>query len=208
MNLDQTTFEIDIVPDDNGKARLHVDLLGIAEAEVRLSEMATANGQNADELCSFYNEVWLRLDRNVTLLTYQRNRAEEAYEDARADALLACTDEVMSKKGFKKTSTDLREAYARKDPNVKSALERFEKLKVIQKFLQGKAKSFERAFRAVDNRRRESTLPKKPLGDAGRPEPMQGPGRPVAQTLLDNDDPFGQNDEVGTLPEGFGPTRW
>lgn len=162
-----------IVPSGDGiGAPLILDISAVVRAESRLSEVARVNPQTAPELLATFNDHWLRLDEIVGKLTLQRNIAAGALDDAKAEALLDCNDEIIRKKGHAKTSADLRDAVATLDPTVKAARSRLNEIKAVLSYVEGKRKAFENAYNSckklVDNR----ALP---------PAPLNGP--PIRQLL-------------------------
>lgn len=209
MNLDQTKFVLDVVPQADGQKTLTIDLYGIAVAEARLAETAKVTDHTAPELLSFFNKTWLRLNEAVTALMHHRNQAENAYQDAQADVLVTLDDDHMEAKGFKKSSADVRKAMIGRDPGVKQARDRLDNLKTVLLFVQGKAKAFERAYRDTEARRRDGRLPPLPLRGGNPPPVMAGP----AQDLQDGD-PWATTEGPKTtaaddeLLAAFGATRY
>ncbi len=98
----------------------------------------------------------MTLNRAVGRITLERNIAAGALDDAKAEALLSCNDEILRKKGHAKTSADLREAVATLDPTVKAARARLNEIKAVLAYLEGKATAFLNAYNSVkklvDNR--------------------------------------------------------
>lgn len=153
-----------IVPRGDGVGEpIILDMVRVASAQSRLQEVATVNLQNASELMSTFNEVWLELNRSVTMLTYERARAEDSLKVAHAESILDCSDEIIKKRGHAKSSEGLREAVADLDPRVRSAKERLNEIRAVYSYLDGKMQAFANAYTAVKKLVATMQLPTVPL---------------------------------------------
>lgn len=188
-----------LVPRGDGKGDpIVVDLRGISLAESRIGEVATVTQHKAAELLSAYNESWFLLNKSVTIIAYERSRADDAVRRARAVALLSYTDADLKSRGHSKGSADLREALAELDQGVIAAKDRLNEIRMIHALLEGKMKAFENAHNAVKKLVATTQLPTEPLRGGNMPAPYSAPapGRVI-------DDPLdAAADEP--LPEGFG----
>ncbi len=190
------------VPNADGVKSTRFDMSGIAFAESRLQEVASVTSEKAQELLSFYNETWLNLDTMIKNLMREKGLAEAVLEEAEADALLACTDKILTDMGHKKASADLRKAYVSKRPEVIKAKEILQKIEITISVLRGKAQAFYNAHSDVKLLRDSGSLPRHPLGSKGMPEKMGGPKKqqPV-------EDPF-EDDVNFEMPAGMGALRF
>jgi len=147
LDLDNTVYKVACI--DKPGTFLGIDITGIVAAEARLADVAIVNKQTAPELLMDFNQKWLELHRMVTMLTYQKNRAETAYNTARNMALLECNDDAIKAKGHSKASADLRKALSELDPRVVESKERFEELSVLVSYLKGKQDAFQKGYESV-----------------------------------------------------------
>jgi hypothetical protein len=164
-----------IVPKADGVGTIRIDLGEIAQAEARLMEVATVNQTTAPELLATYNRVWLKLDRTVGNLTWQRDQATNKYKRARADAKLACTDDVLKAKGHSKASADLREAIVETDETVIKTKECLDTIEVVLSVIKGKREAFLNAYNSVKKLTGGGTLPTASYGDGNRPTAFAPP---------------------------------
>lgn len=190
-----------IVPRGDGTGDpIILDVAAVVKAESRLQEVAQVNVHTAAELLSTYNEHWLTLHKNVTMLTYERNRADDSVKRAYAEALLNCNDELIKKKGHSKASQDLREAVANLDPDYIRAKERLNEIKAVLEYMVGKRQAFENAYNSVKKLVATPQLPMQPPR-YGADDPFND-RRPQPQT------PQYDDDEVVEMPEGFEEPRY
>jgi hypothetical protein len=212
MPQEKDLFDSDLfydVPHADGVNVTRLDMTKVAMAEGRLEEVASVTTGKAQELLSFFNEIWLILDKMIKTLMREKGRAEAAVTDAYSDALLSCTDAAVLALGHKKTSADLRKALADRNPRVVRSREILLEIEAVIGFLRGKAESFYRAHHDVRDLRDRGQLPFAPLGNGSMPPVMGGTKKQGAGQPLDSDDPFGQNEEeVIDLPDGFGKPRY
>jgi predicted nuclease with TOPRIM domain len=180
-----------LVPTGDGKSTIAIDLVEIVKAELRLQDVAIVNKFTAPELLSTYNDIWLKLNKSVTNLTYQKNKAKACHEDARANALLECTDEVLKRLGHTKGSADLREAVVQRAPEVQKTKDRLEEIGFVLETLRGKMQAFHNAYSSVKKLTDTKDLPGQKYGDANKPEPY-------TQQLPQIQDP-----DLQPLPTGF-----
>ena len=180
-----------VLPSGDGTRQLSIDLANIIRQEVRLGEVATVNTETAAELLSTYNEVWLKLNRSVTALTLEKNKAENHYKRSKAVAKLNCTDEAVKAKGHSKASADLREAMVELDADVINSKDRYDHISAVLLVLQGKQEAFYNAYNSVKKLTSFGSLPPAKYNDGNRPKPYK-------------QDPPNQEDD---LPDGFGVAR-
>lgn len=188
-----------VVPSCDGvSAPLILDIKAVVMAEARLREVATVNAHTAPDLLATYNEHWLTLHNAVTQLTYLHNLAKMAAADAKAEAVLACTDAALKDRGHNKTSEGLRDAMATLDPGVRKANERVLEIKAVLDYLGGKKTAFENAYHSVKKILGGNQLPPEPL-NYGAKQPWKrtdaavvrpagpAPKVPNNDTLFDDD---------------------
>ncbi len=174
MDLIQTRYE---VPSGDGQgAPIVLDIAAVVQAESRLQEVANVNAHNAAELLATYNDSWLQLNKSVVRLTYERNRAENTHKRTKALVLLDCNDEEMKKRGYTKSSQDIREALVETDPTVTAAKDRLDEIRAVLDYLVGKQKAFENAYTSVKKLVGTTQLPLRPLNDTGRQPLIQDAG--------------------------------
>lgn len=192
-----------IIPRGDGVGEpIILDISAVVKAESRLRDVAIVNTHNAAELLAVFNEHWLTLHRNVTQLTYERNRADDAAKRAFAEALLDCNDDAVKKRGHSKTSQDLREALATVNILVIAARDRLNEIKAVLDYLVGKRQAFENAYNSVKKLVSTPQLPTEKLNH-GAPQQQQRPpqryasppAKTAAEIFGDDDIPFG-NDSI------------
>jgi hypothetical protein len=183
-----------IIPSVDGTP-IVLDIAAVVKAESRLHEVAQTNTHNAPELLSTYNEHWLTLHKCVSVVTHERNKADEALKVTIAEATLDCNDEFLKKKGHNKSSQDLREAMVTIDPKVRLAKERLNEIKAILEYLNGKKQAFENAYTSV-----------KKLISSMQPPPERLHGQksePTFETRPRSTDVTNTSSKGYKLPEGF-----
>ena len=173
LDLTNTTYVVPCV--DNAGKSIGIDITEIVKAESRLAEVAIVNIQTAPDLLTTFNRNWLDLHRMTSLLGYEKNKAENLFKRAKAEALLDCTDTAIKAKGHTKASADLREAMAELDTRVIEAKDRLEELTVLVMYLKGKQESFQKGYESVKKLVGAGQLPLAHHGDANRPEAFNKP---------------------------------
>lgn len=185
MVFDETNY---LVPSVDKQNQIAVNIASIVKAESRLQEVAVVNAHKAPELLATFNQAWLELNRAVTMLTYERNRADAARKQAKAEAILCCNDEAILKRGHKKASADLREAVSELDPEYKRLSGTLNEQEALLSYLKGKQEAFRKGFQAVKELLDGGHLPREKYGDGNRPQAFS--------QVPEEDDEF-------TLPSGF-----
>jgi hypothetical protein len=158
------------VPTGDGLSTIIIELVEIAKAETRLSDVATVNQQTAPELLATFNDTWLKLNKTVTTLTAEKNSAENANRVARAEAKMNCTDEAIKARGHSKASADLREAMVELDVVVRQTKERMDEIGFVLDILKGKQQAFYNGWSSVKRLVDSRSLPV--ANYSSRPEPM------------------------------------
>ena len=197
MQQEQTNY---LVPSGDGKSQIAIDLCEIAKAEQRLRDVAIVNQHTAPEMLSTFNDIWLKLNRSVVLLTYEKNKAENCHRRYRSEAKMNCTDEVIKAKGHSKASADLREAMVELDPEVVKSKERLDEISFVLEILRGKQQAFYNAYNSVKKLTDGKTLPGQRYGDANRPQTFEGPYK---ETSRQNVPEKLQDPDLEPLPAGF-----
>ena len=190
-----------LVPSGDGKSQIAIDLAEIAKAEGRLQDVAIVNQDTAPEMLATFNDVWLKLNRSVTLLTCEKNKAENLHKRSRSEAKINCTDEVIKAKGHSKASADLREAIVELDPEVIRTKERLDEIEFVRDILRGKQQAFYNAYDSVKKLTSGKTLPSQHFGDGNRPAPFSQPPPQVTSQQL-------QDPDLEPLPQGFVTPRY
>jgi hypothetical protein len=147
VDLSQTTYLVPCVSDP-GKS-IGIDISEIVKAETRLEDVAIVNIQTAPELLTTFNKNWLDLHRMVSILGYEKNKAENLLKRTKALALLDCNDAAVKARGHSKASADLRDALTELDPQVIEAKDRLEELTVLVLYLKGKQDAFQKGYESV-----------------------------------------------------------
>ena len=179
------------VPSSDGISFITIDLAEIYKAELRLGDVATVNQQTAPELLSIYNESWLKLDKSANSLQAHKNKCENLYKRARAEAKMACNDEAVKLKGHAKASADLREAMVDLDETVIAAKDRLDEVSYVLTVLRGKQTAFMNAFQSVKKLTEMRTLPDRKYTNENRPQSFASPT------------PLNEDPEYAPLPAGF-----
>lgn len=196
-----------IVPRGDGQGDpIVLDIAGVVKAEARLQDVAHVNLHTAAELLSTFNENWLLLQKSVTLLTYERNKAENTYKVTRAETLLDMTDEKLKAKGHSKSSADLREAMVEVNPRVNAARDRIEEIRAVLEYLRGKQQAFENAYNSVKKLVATPQLPDRPLGDGGKNAAFTAKSKSNGAGMSDDDISAlfeTGNDTTEEMPPGF-----
>lgn len=192
LNLSDTIYEIKAI---DKPEIIGINITEIVKSEARLAEVAIVTQQTAPELLTNFNKNWLDLHRMVSVLTYQKNRAENAYNRAKNEALLECNDEVIKAKGHSKASADLRKALCELDIRVIEAKDRLDELTVLVSYLKGKQDAFQKGYDSVKKLVGAGQLPNYNYGNGNMPEPM----KPQQTNMVINKD----IDDDLSLPAGF-----
>ena len=191
--MEETNY---LVPTGDGKNKIAIDIEDIVKSELRLKDVAIVNQFTAPEMLSTFNAVWLKLNRSVTQLAYQKNIADNHHKNAIADAKLACTEEALQKLGHTKASADLRAAFVQRDPAVQQAKDRLDEISFVLETLRGKMEAFYNAYNSVKKLVATPNLPGQHYGDANKPQPFAPPTtqKPAIE----------QDSDLEPLPKGFG----
>ena len=194
LDLAQTIYEVRAI---DRPETIGVNITDIVAAEARLAEVATVTQQTAPELLTNFNRNWLELHRITSILTYQKNRAENAYNKASNEALLECNDDAIKAKGHSKASADLRKALSELDKRVIDAKDKLDELTALVSFLKGKQDAFQKGYESVKKLVGAGQLPNVYIGNGNRPEPFsQKPQSGYINTKTDYDSDL-------DLPPGF-----
>lgn len=185
------------VPTGDGKNTISIDLVEIVKSEFRLKDVAIVNQFTAPELLSSFNDTWLKLNRSVTQLTYQRNVSENFYKTAIADAKMACTDDALKSLGHSKGSADLRAAFVQRDPEVQKTKNRLDEISFVLETLRGKMQAFYNAYNSVKKLVSDRSLPGQSYGNVYRPQVFAPPKDTIPEEQLK------QDPDLEPLPEGF-----
>jgi hypothetical protein len=189
LNLEQTTYLVACI--DEPTRKIGIDITELVKLENRLADVATVTIQKAPELLMTFNRAWLDLNRMISILTFEKNKAENLLKRNRAEALLNCTEDTLKAKGHNKGSADLRNAIADTDPSVIEAGDKLDEFKALLSFLQGKQEAFKEGYQSVKKIISVSQLPGQQYGNGGMPEPFS-----QKPTINNSDSDF-------DLPEGF-----
>jgi hypothetical protein len=189
LNLEQTTYLVACI--DEPTRKIGIDITELVKLENRLADVATVTIQKAPELLTTFNRAWLDLNRMISMLTFEKNKAENLLKRNRAEALLNCTEETLKAKGHHKGSADLRNAIADTDPSVIEAGDKLDEFKALLSFLLGKQEAFKEGYQSVKKIISVGQLPGQHYGNGNMPEPFsQKPS-------------FNDSDSDFDLPEGF-----
>jgi hypothetical protein len=128
---------------------LIINLAEIAKAEARLVDVQSVTKHKAPELLVVFNNSIAELRKVYIKLRHETDRAEMAYKQAEATALLDVTDEKIRARGHSKASADLRKAMASLDESVTAAADRFFEIRALRDFILSKIESFDNAYTSV-----------------------------------------------------------
>jgi hypothetical protein len=171
----------------DGAGDVVLDVARIAKDELRLFEIAIVNRDTAPSLLSHLNRAYGDAKDAVAQLTAERDATEAAMCDAKDDAVLEMTDEVVATKGFKKSSKEIRDALISSDPRVRLLRDRLLEVRSVLHFVQGKADKFYQAMQSV--RALTGRFDPRPEGRIGGPVPaaFTGSGGVSVDQLPDDD---------------------
>jgi hypothetical protein len=169
---DETKY---LIPSGDGNTNIAIDLVEIVKAEQRLVDVAIVNVHTAPEMLATFNSNWLKLNKSVAALTHHKNKADNCYKNAQADAKLECTEEKLAQLGHTKASADLRAAFVQKDPNVQKTKDRLDEISYVLEVLRGKMEAFYNAYSSVKRLVDGKSLPPENYGNVGRPAPFTAP---------------------------------
>jgi hypothetical protein len=193
LNMQEETNYL--VPTGDGASKIAIDLVEIVKAEQRLQDVAIVNQHTAPELLSTFNNTWLKLNRSVTQLTFQKNKADNCYKNAQANAKLECTEGKLAELGHSKASADLRAAFVQKDLQVQATKDRLDEISYVLEVLRGKMEAFYNAYSSVKRLTDGKSLPPGNYGDGNRPETFGPPKKAIPESEQDPD--------LQPLPAGF-----
>ena len=194
LDLSLTAY---VVPCIGSTATIAIDIAKVVEAESRLADVAMVNIHTAPELLTTFNKNWLDLQRVLSLLGYEKNKAENAFKRIKAEALLDCNDAAIRAKGHAKASADLRDALTELEPKVMEAKDHLDELAALLVYLRGKQDAFPKGYESVKQLVGAGQLPLAHHGNGNRPGAFnQAP--PVQSQVVNNS----QEDDLD-LPKGF-----
>jgi hypothetical protein len=148
------------------KGTLKFEMTKVYAAQNRIPEVAYVNTQKAPELLAVFNEAYLDLTRALSWLEVEVGAAEAGVQRRRSTVILDLSPDILKKKGYLKSSQDLREACVNDDDEYQALMERQTAILAMKEFLRGKLKALEMAYTSV----------KKIIGD----KPMLGGRNPYA----------------------------
>jgi hypothetical protein len=73
LNLEQTTYLVACI--DEPTRKIGIDITELVKLENRLADVATVTIQKAPELLTTFNRAWLDLNRMISMLTFEKNKA-------------------------------------------------------------------------------------------------------------------------------------
>jgi hypothetical protein len=195
LDLSLTAY---VVPCIGSTSTIAIDIAKVVEAESRLADVAIVNIHTAPELLTTFNRNWLDLQRALSLLGYEKNKAENAFKRNKAEALLDCNDVAIRAKGHAKASADLRDALTELEPKVMEAKDRLDELAALIVFLKGKQDAFQKGYESVKKLVGAGQLPLAHIGNGNRPGAFnQSP--PVQSQRVNEPEEIDELD----LPKGF-----
>ncbi len=127
--------------------QITLDMNKTREAETRFIEAKTVNPVTYVDLEHAFNESYRELKRHVSTVGYQITMAEKALKQAKAAVLLDKYPDFMKDKPKSHDSSDMREAYLMRDEEYLAALDRFNQLKAVESFVDGRIKVIENVCR-------------------------------------------------------------
>jgi hypothetical protein len=137
----------------------------IYSAERRLSDVRTANPENAVEFMGAMNVAANLASKYMAWIQYELLMAQKHYDKRKAHVILVKMPEEAEKlkeRGIK-VNEDIREALLTQDDECFKLRDRIDCLTAYYTIIEGKLKSFVRAFNAAksvsDNRRASATAP-------------------------------------------------
>lgn len=146
---------------------LVIDLTNTFAAEARLEEIRTANYGSATELMGYMNVAANDAQKYLGLIQYELLMAKKNYDKRKAILILDFLPDFIKEKGLK-PNEDIREAFIIRDPEAYQLRDRIECLTAALYMIEGKVKSFVRAFNAAkmiaEGRRGQATGPITSIG--------------------------------------------
>lgn len=136
-----------IIPGFKGSSPMVLDVSKTREAESRLIEAKTVNPITYTDLEHCFSEAYRELKRHHSTLGYQLALAEKAMEQAKAVVLLDKYPTFMEGKPKSHDNADLRKAFLMQDADYLEALDRFNMLKALESFVDGRIKVLENVSR-------------------------------------------------------------
>lgn len=137
----------------DGLPPLSLEMGEIYSAEKRLKELAYVTPSTSGELRAYFNEMTNNCTKYIAWIAYEVVVAEKRFSDEKARVILEVLPEevVKLKETGLKPNDDWREAIVTRDEGCRKAKDIIDMLKAVQKMLENRAKTFERAyFSAID----------------------------------------------------------
>jgi len=130
---------------------LRVDMVPLYKAEERLVEISVMNATKAAELMGYFNEAANRATRYMGNIQYELSLAQRNLDKAKARIIMEVLPAQMAKwkESGIKANEDLRTALFALDPECENLFDRIDCLTAVIAILDGKTKSFVRAFNAA-----------------------------------------------------------
>lgn len=169
-----------------GLAPIPIEIAEIRAIEDRVKEVAFVTPTKAPELLARFNEGYLFLHRQISVLEYEHVQAEREANKVRAVVLLDRVPGVLKEKGLT-SSVDLRNAVLDQDEEYQDACDRANQIRCVVELLKGKMKGLEMAYSSV----------KKIMNDSA----FNMLNRPMSTGGVDAG-------EIGTAPAGFGKAKF
>lgn len=143
-----------ICPRPRGLEPIQINLVKIKEKEARLDEIAFVNLTTAPELLCTFNKVYMELSEYISILEYEKNRAERDAQSRRSVVMLDEMPRLLKEKGLATDrspsgSSDTREAILDQDRQYQAALEIVEQINAVSRLLKDKRDGFVMAYNAV-----------------------------------------------------------
>lgn len=119
----------------------------IREADSRLIEAKDVNPITYSELESVINNAYRDLKRYLTKIGYEITLADKAMEEAKSDIVLDKYPAFMQGRPKSHDNSDMRKAFMMRDQAYIAALDRFNQLKALESYFDGKIKVLENTSR-------------------------------------------------------------
>lgn len=127
-------------------APMSLDMTEVYLVELRLPDIRTANPGNAQELMGTFNAASNTLVKYIAWVDYEILQAQKFLGISKATVILDKAQEELKKYPGLKNNEDFRNALIARDPECQERLDKLNGLIAVRALLDGKVKSFVRAY--------------------------------------------------------------
>lgn len=163
----------------SGLDPLRLDMSSISEAENRHHEMGFVTPQKAPELLTLFNRAWLRAMEYYVAVKLELAEAQNELNKVTAVIILDKAPDLLTARGFKTSSKDLRDAVCALDDDFTKATAKVCTIEALVELLKIKAEFLENAYTGTKKILGEGVYDRRNTnlgGDTGDSEPGQTRG--------------------------------